>query len=94
VPRRGVDRSSVRAYTRDISHLGQRVEVIDADVPGRTRPGDIKVTAVRVDSNVIESAIATDQLNLEDLIRTAVLSLGEAHKAEHHGECCNDRRLA
>jgi hypothetical protein len=92
--RRGVDRSTVRAYARDISHLGERVQVIDADVPGRSRPGDIKVPAVRVGGDVIESAIATDQLNLEDLVRTTVLSVGEARKGEHHGEYGNDRRLA
>jgi hypothetical protein len=72
----------VRADARDISHLCQRVEVIDADVPGRARPGNIKVAAVRVCSNVVESAIASDQLNFENLVIAAVLCVDEAPRTK------------
>ena len=91
---RGVDRSAVRAYARDISHLGQRVEVKDADVPGRARPSNIQVAAVRVGSHIIESAIASNQLNLEDLVGATRLSVGQARKRKQNGDGCNDKRLA
>jgi hypothetical protein len=90
VPCRCVDRSAVRAYSGNVSHLGQRVEVIDADVACGARPSDVKAAAVGVSINVIESAIASDQLNLEDLVWTTVLSVGETYKGEHDGEGCND----
>lgn len=94
MPGRGIDRSAVSAYARDIANLGQCVEVIDTDVAGRARASDIKIAAVRVGSDVIESAIASDELNFEDLVRAAVLCVGEACKWKHKGECCNDERLA
>src|SRR5271165_843444 len=94
MPRRGIDRSAVRAYARDISHLSQCVEVIDADVPGRARPGNIKVAPVRVCRNVVESAIASDQLNFEYFVRAAVLCEGETRERKHDGEYCYDKRFA
>jgi hypothetical protein len=84
----------VRAYARDISNLCEGVEVIDADVPSRARSSNIKVSAIRVGSNVIESAIASDQLNLEDLVRAAVLSVDEVRKRKYNGERCYDEQLA
>jgi hypothetical protein len=84
----------MRAYPGNVSHLGQRVEVIDTDVPVRPRPCNIKVAAVRVGRNVIESAAASDELNFEDLVRAAVLRAGEAREQRHQSEYCRYERFA
>jgi hypothetical protein len=93
VPGRGVDRSAMRAHTWDISNLGQRVEVIDANVPSRARPRDIEVAAVSISSHIIESAIASNQLNFDDLVRAAVLRVGQVRKRNHNREHYNNEQL-
>jgi hypothetical protein len=82
------------ALCRDVAHLGQGVEIEDADVAGGSGAGDIEVAAIRVGGDVIESAIAADELNLEDLVGAGVLCMSEAHKRNQRCECCNGERLA
>src|SRR5258707_14469289 len=60
----------------------------------QARPGYVEIAAFSVGSNVIEPTIASTQLNLENLVRTAILSVGQASKREHDGECCDDGGLA
>ena len=78
---------------RDVAHLGQRVEIEDANMPGRARPGNVKIATVRVGSHVVESTIAADQLNFENLIRATRLSRCEAYKRQHYSDGCDGERL-
>ena len=75
MPGRGVDRRAMRTGAGNVPDLGERVEVIDGNVSGGAGAGDIKIAAVGVGGHVIESAIAPDHLNLEDLVGAAVLGV-------------------
>ena len=77
-------------------HLSQRVEAKHANVTGGALIAQqlLKIAAVRIGSHVIESAVAPYQLNLEHVVWTAVLSLGEAGTLwKQKGECSKDERL-
>ena len=93
MPGRRVHRSAVRAGVRNISHLGQRVEVKHADVTGRAGPRDIKVARIGIGGHIIESAIASHQLDFEHLVRAAVLCVGERGERKQNGEGCEDERF-
>ena len=83
---RGVDGSAMRADAGDVAHLGQGVEVEDADVAGGAGAGDVEVAAVGVGGDVVESAVATDELDLEDLVGTGVLGERGTGAGQDHGE--------
>ena len=80
-----VDCTAMRADAGNISHLGEGVEVKDADVPGRAGAGDIKIAAIRVGGDVVETAIAAHELNLENLVGAVVLCLNVARNYERRG---------
>lgn len=62
------------ARVRDIAHLSQRIEVEDADVPGRSGTGNVEVTTVRICGQVVESTLSTNQLDFDDLVGVILLS--------------------
>ena len=89
----GIDRAAVRAGAGNVADLGQRIEIEDADVPGRSGARDIKVAAVRVGCHVIEAAVAADQLDLEHLVRAVALGVGCACIRKETSDCCKNERL-
>jgi hypothetical protein len=54
---------------------------------GRAGPCDIQISTLRVGGDIIESAIASHELNLEDLVGTSVLSVGHISTWKQKGEC-------
>ena len=78
--RRRINRAPVRAHPREVANLGQCVEVVDANVASRTGSSNIQIAPVWVGGNVVESAFPSDQLNLEDLVRCAVLCMNRTRE--------------
>ena len=88
----GVDRAAVRAGAGNVADLRQRVEVEDADVAAGAGARDIEIAAIGIGRDVIEAAIAADQLNLLNAVR-ASLCMGDASERKQNGKCCSGGEL-
>ena len=81
----GIHGAAVAAGVGNVANLGQRVEVKNADVSGRSRARNIKIAGIRIGGHVIHSTVAADQLDLEHFVGAAVLREGASRK--RHKNC-------
>ena len=78
----GVDDGAVCGAGGDFADGREGVEVIDVERAGGARAGDVEAARIGVGLNVVEAAIAADDLSLEDL----VLGVGEGGGEYESGE--------
>ena len=91
MPRGRVHSRAVRTRARDVAHLGQCIQVEDANMPGRAGARHIQIAAVGIGGHVVESTVAADELNLLHLVGAVGLCAGQDGNYEN---CRNGNNLA
>ena len=91
--RGGVYRCAMPAHARKVAHLSQRVQVEDADMAALPGSRHVQVAAVGIGSHVVESAVASDELDLLHLVGAVGLCVGQPGKREQNSESYDSKRL-